>query len=267
MSALALIQNVDWNLLFVRTVNFLQYYFQIISAQTIKTSKFIYNSFGENTYVFFEGSDIPVRLEDYKQSAVGTPPVVAFYDRDKKMIYTNRSCTTPHTLFIDSAKIYYNDVCMYDITDFFETISYCGDRHVPSLQVWIGVWCLEKGIYLDRKKDFKVSCVFMDNSEHSFPIWSTTKEMLDSWDSCTCLPEPIHRQAAAAEPTAAESTSAPAPASEETISDAADVQPKKRAKSSYDLWNGCEDLSGVNVSDITNTIEDSQPKELHNKVE
>lgn len=193
-STAALLRTFDWQFFFVKTVNLLSHYWAIFKKQSVKSSKFLVDSFSPNLYVFFEGSSIPVAARDYRQNAAGTPAIAAYYDRDTQSIHTDTNSTNFHTLLFESVNLYHRDICLYDLTDFFNDIKFYGSTSA-SLDTWVAAWCLETSIYLDRKKSFTLrSKLFLENDTKMFSLWSTDADEKLEWAKICRPPGLFHTQ-------------------------------------------------------------------------
>jgi hypothetical protein len=193
-SNMAVFRNVDWQFLLVRTMNVLTYYWGLVKRQSVKSSRFLLDSFSPNVYLFFEGSSVPVAARDYRQSAAGTPNIAAYYDRDTQSIHTDTTSTNFHTLLFESANIYHRDINLYDLTDFFNETRFYGT--VPAtLDTWVAAWCLERGIYLDRKKSFTLrGKLFLEGEVKTFSLWSTDADEKAEWAKLCNPPGVFHHQ-------------------------------------------------------------------------
>jgi hypothetical protein len=193
-STASILRNFDWQFFVVRTVNLLTYCWNIFKKQSVKSSKFLVDSFSPNLYVFFEGSSVPVAARDYKQNAAGIPAVAAYYDRDTQAIYTDTRRANYHTLLFETVNLYHRDICLYDLTDFFNDIKFYGTTPA-SLDTWVAAWCLETGIYLDRKKSFTVrSKLLLENDSKMFSLWSTDADEKLEWTKLCRPPGLFHSQ-------------------------------------------------------------------------
>jgi hypothetical protein len=188
-------RNIDWQLLVVRTMNLLGYCWNVFKAQSVKSSRFLLDSFSPNVYIFFEGSSVPVAARDYKQTAAGTPVIAAYYDRDTQSIYTDTTSTNFHTLLFESVNVYHRDIDLYDLTDFFNDTKFYGS--IPaSLDTWVAAWCLESGIYLDRKKSFTLrGKLYLEDDTKTFSLWSTDADEKAEWAKLCSPPGRFHHQA------------------------------------------------------------------------
>ena len=193
-SNMAVLRNVDWQFLLVRTMNVLTYYWGLLKRQSVKSSRFLLDSFSPNVYLFFEGSSVPVAARDYRQSAAGTPNIAAYYDRDTQSIHTDTTSTNFHTLLFESANIYHRDINLYDLTDFFNETRFYGT--VPAtLDTWVAAWCLERGIYPDRKKSFTLrGKLFLEDEVKTFSLWSTDADEKAEWAKLCNPPGVFHHQ-------------------------------------------------------------------------
>jgi len=192
---LAFLKDLDWQLLFVRTMNILSHCWSLVKKQSVKSSRFLVDSFAPNVYIFFEGSSVPVAARDYKQSVAGVPNTTAFFNRDTQSIHTDTTSTNFHTLLFESVNVHHRDINLYDLTDFFNDTKFYG-TNPASLDTWVAAWCLESGIYLDRKKSFSVRCKqFLENDTKTFSLWSTDDEEKQEWARLCRPPGVFHHQA------------------------------------------------------------------------
>ena len=145
----------------------------LVTSQTVKSVKYLTASFKPDMYAFFSGSSVPVRVTDYKNDVAGTSTVEFYYNRELKTITKTADVSyIPRTLNIEGASIYHGDICLYDLTDFFDSTRYAGVNDVPTLDQWVGVWQLENGIYLDRSKGFQIHIDFLGAGSEVFELWS-----------------------------------------------------------------------------------------------
>jgi hypothetical protein len=186
-------RDIDWQLLFIRVYTWLSVMFETVGTQTVKSTKYLVESFKPTIYCLYKGSFIPVRLNDYSKDVVGAGTVEYYYNRDAKVISKTLDVThIPRTLNIEGASVYHGDICLYDLTDFFDTTRYAGSNDVPSLSQWLGIWELENGIYLDRNTDFEIHVDFLGAGSEIFTPWVRTSR--DRWGELTSSAPRLHRQ-------------------------------------------------------------------------
>jgi hypothetical protein len=187
-------RDIDWQLLFIRTYTWVVTVSKLFTSQTVKSVKYLAASFTPEVYAFYSGSSVPVRYTDYSKDVAGTSNVDFYYNRDTKTISKSfESSHLPRTLNIEGASLYHGDICLYDLTDFFDTTRYAGTADVPSLDQWVGIWQLENGIYLDRNKDFQLHIEFLGVAKSEvFSLWSV--ENVARWNQLTSSTPRLHRQ-------------------------------------------------------------------------
>ena len=184
---------IDWQLMFIRTYTWLSTMYSLVTSQTVKSAKYLAASFHPEIYVLYRGGSVPVRVADYNKDAAGTSNVDFYYNRETKTI--SKTVTTSHlprTLNIEGASIYHGNICLYDLTDFFDTTRFAGNQDVPSLEQWVGIWELENSIYLDREKEFQLHVEFLGAGREEFTLWVKRRE--DRWKEFTSTAPRLHRQ-------------------------------------------------------------------------
>jgi len=193
-------RDIDWQLLFIRTYTWLSTMYALVSSQTVKSVKYLAASFNPEIYVLYRGGSVPVRASDYSKDVAGTSNVDFYYNRETKTLSkTVETSHIPRTLNIEGASIYHGDVCLYDLTDFFDSTRFAGNQEVPSLEQWVGVWELENSIYLDREKDFQLHVEFLGAGREEFSLWGLRGGRGgDRWKELTSTVPRLHRQTARA---------------------------------------------------------------------
>lgn len=187
-------RDINWQLLFIRTYTWVLTMSRLVTSQTVKSVKYLAASFVPEVYVFYSGSSVPVRLSDYNKDAAGTCNIDFYYNRECKTISKSlESSHIPRTLNIEGASLYHGDICLYDLTDFFDTTRYAGAHDLPTLDQWVGIWELENGIYLDRKKDFQLHIEFLGTEKsEEFSLWSI--QNVHRWNELMSSAPRLHRQ-------------------------------------------------------------------------
>lgn len=200
----------DWTLLAVRLYTYASSFFQIVFNQSVKSSKYLVDSFKDDVYMFMNGSFAPVPSRNYSLHKTGSSVPVGFYNRETKTLsraYPGTS-TNNHTLDIYTAQLYHGDMMIYDLTDFFETTFFAEQDTIPGLPIWLGAWSLENRIYLDPNVNYVVKFTTLENENNEFSIWSTSQSDSERWQRMNQSVPRLHRQA----PTPA---SAPSPVQSE----------------------------------------------------
>lgn len=176
------LKTINWTQLFVSVYIWLVNTSTVVYKQTTKTSRFILNSAREENYVFFEGSTAPVYEHNYENRKPGSSKVLCTYNKDTNTLILD--ATRPsRTLEFSTAQLYHGDICLYDLTNFFDTTLWKGDRFPPSLSMWMGVWSLVNSTYLDTSMEFRLHITTMDGRSTELDIWSTDQRSLILWEN------------------------------------------------------------------------------------
>ena len=145
-----------------------------VGSKATVVSKAVARSLQTKMYVFFQGSNYPYRLQDFTLAGPGVAPVEWFYNADAKVFLDSRLYNTTQeveTHHFDwlSGEIRYNDLSLYDITDFLEDINW-GGAQKPSPSRVLAAWSLHSGIVLNGKEGLVLHTINQDGSESSLPI-------------------------------------------------------------------------------------------------
>jgi len=178
------LKTINWQQLFVSVYMWLVNTSTLVYKQTTKTTRFILNSAREENYVFFEGSTAPVYERNYENRNPGSSKVLCIYNKDTNTLILD--ATRPsRTLEFSTAELYHGDICLYDMTSFFDSTLWKGDRFPPSLSMWMGVWSLVNSTYLDTSMEFRLHITTMDGRCAELDIWSTDQRMHILWENLT----------------------------------------------------------------------------------
>lgn len=125
-------------------------------------------------YVFFQGSTYPYRLYDYTLTGPGVPAPEWFYDADKKIFYSSTvyNTTTEYALHHFewlSGQIRYNNLILYDVSDYLQQIKWAGSQR-PSAAHVLAAWAIHSGVVLTLLDGITLSTINEDASETSVPI-------------------------------------------------------------------------------------------------
>jgi len=140
-----------------------------VSEKTVVVSKSIVRGIQAKTYVFFEGSSYPYRIQDYSLAGPGVAPIEWFYDADKKVFLDSRvynssvNFPTRHFEWL-SGEIKHNNLVLYDISDYLEEIRWAG-AHKPSPSRVLAAWSLHSGIVLNAREGLTLHTINEDGSE------------------------------------------------------------------------------------------------------
>jgi hypothetical protein len=176
------LQAINWLQLFITVYTWIVKVSTVTYHQTSKTTRFLVNSACSENYVFFQGSNTPVYEQNYENRKPGSSKIVCIYNKDSKTIIIDSS-RPARTLSFVNAELYHGHICLYNLTSFFDTTYWKGDQYAPSLGVWMGVWSLVNGIYLDTNMEFILRVSTPEGEELEFDIWSDTFEEKQRWNS------------------------------------------------------------------------------------
>ena len=188
------LQTINWPQLFLSVYMWLVNTSGVVYKQTSKTTRFIVNSAREENYVFFEGSNTPVYEYTYENRNPGSSKVLCTYNKDTNTLILD--ATRPsRTLEFSTAQLYHGDICLYDLTNFFDSTLWKGDRFPPSLRMWMGVWSLVNSTYLDTSMEFRLHVTTMEGTSAELDIWSTDERSLILWENLNEVKVRLHRVA------------------------------------------------------------------------
>lgn len=161
----------------LQTLLFLQVVWTLLSqllstTQTVSTS--ILRGIQSKTYVFFQGSTHPYRLQEYTLTGPGVPPVEWYYDADKKvfvssLLYNTSTEYESHHLQWLSGQILYNNLVLYDISEYLQEVKWAGETR-PSTRHVLAAWSLHSGIVLHSIDGILLQTINEDGTETSIPI-------------------------------------------------------------------------------------------------
>lgn len=175
--ALAYPNQITWQRVTIEAFLWIQFiwrWLSYLSSKTAVVTTGVVRSLQSKTYVFFQGSNYPYRLQEYSLAGPGVAPVEWFFDADKKVFLDSRVYNTPanqetHHFEWLSGEIRYNDLMLYDISDFLEEIKW-GGAQKPSPSRVLAAWSLHSGIVLNGKDGLVLHTINEDGSESNLPI-------------------------------------------------------------------------------------------------
>lgn len=159
------------------TLLWLQFFWTLLCeagsvAQTVGTS--VLRGLQTQTYVFFQGSTHPHRLQDYTLTGPGVPPVAWYYDATKKTFYSGAiyNTTTEYELHHFewlAGQIKYNNLTLYDVSDYLQQIKWAGQER-PSAALVMAAWALHSGVVLTLLDGITLFTINEDASETSVSL-------------------------------------------------------------------------------------------------
>lgn len=145
--------------------NFLSYL--TTTSKTVGVS--VIRSLQTQMYVFFKGSHYPYRMQDYTITGPGIAPVEWYYNADTKVFTSNLLYNTSteyetHHFEWLTGQIKYNDLVLYDISDFLQQIRWAGTTR-PSIAYVLAAWSLDSGKVLNSVDGLTLQTINADGTE------------------------------------------------------------------------------------------------------
>ena len=144
---------------------------------TQKTYVAVRDSFRENVYVFFEGSSFPYKVNDLHLDSPGVPTVEWYYNATTNTFITARLNTnsehfTKHHIPYLAAQIKYDDLTLYDISEFINSVRWAGEEGeaMPTVDHLVSAWTLSSGIVLRRSNTMVLSVINTDGNDVQIPL-------------------------------------------------------------------------------------------------
>lgn len=131
----------------------------------------------ENIYVFFEGSSYPYYLDDIQMASPAIPSVEWYYNAKthtfiSARLYNNSQQYHTHHIPYLAAEVKYNDLLLYDISDFIDSVRWGGeeDEGMPNADHLVSAWTLSSGIVLKRSDAMTLSVINTDGDDMRVPL-------------------------------------------------------------------------------------------------
>lgn len=150
-------------------IQFLWRILSVVASTTQTVSKGVIRSLQAQQYVFFERSNYPYRLQDYSLTGPGVASVEWYYDAEKTLfvsssLYNTTTDYNTHHLEWLTGQIRYNNLVLYDISDFLQQVKWAGNSR-PSAQRVMAAWSLQSGIVLSGMDGITLQTINEDGSE------------------------------------------------------------------------------------------------------
>lgn len=163
--------NPNWTLQAVAFLNMTWTALQYAGRFVADISKGIYRAIQPDTYIFFAGETHPYRLSDVRMEGPGIAPIAWHYNARSHVFVSgalfdnSQEIHTFHLPFL-ACDIKYNDLTLYDISDFVERIRWAGTQGQthPNPRHILAAWTLESGVVLQHSESLKLSAI-NDNGE------------------------------------------------------------------------------------------------------
>jgi hypothetical protein len=137
----------------------------------------IKRSFQEEIYIFFKDSSYPYSVNDVKFNQSGVPEIEWYYNATKNTfltarLYTNSQTYHTHHIPFLTAEVKYNDLTLYDISDFINSVRWAGEEGepMPDVDVLLSAWSLSSGIVLKRSEQMNLCVINTDGNETKVPL-------------------------------------------------------------------------------------------------
>lgn len=140
---------------------------------TKKVGKGVLRSLQEEVYIFFEGLPFAYRLQDTVVTGPGIRPVQWYYNAGTKQfvagnLYDSSDDYALQHLPYLSAQIKYNNLNLYDVSEFFEGIRWAGVE-APTPAVLLAAWSLSSGVVLNTQ-GFSLAVISEQGEEEMIPL-------------------------------------------------------------------------------------------------
>ena len=159
--------------------------FLTLSAQALQVlwnlcaniGKGVKKTFQEEQVVFFRGSCYPYRLSEIHLNAPGVPEIEWYYNSTSNTfvsarLYNNSAHYATHHIPYLTAEVKYNDLVLYDISDFINRVRWAGEdgEGMPNVDHLVSAWTLSSGIVLQRSPAMNLAVINTDGDEVRLPL-------------------------------------------------------------------------------------------------
>jgi hypothetical protein len=168
------IQSMVYLIRFLRlTGEFLQFVWLLVG----NVGKGVKQTFQQPVYVFFKDSDHPYLVSDVQLNCSGTPEIEWYYNATTHTFVTSRlynnseSYHTHHIPYL-TAEVRYNDLILYDISEFINSVRWAGEdsEGMPSVNHLLSAWSISSGIVLKRSEQMNLNVINTDGNEAKIPL-------------------------------------------------------------------------------------------------
>ena len=161
----------------LQTLLFLQLlwtFFSRAATATQKVSMSVLRSIQTQMYVFFQGSYYPYRAQTTMLAGPGIAPIEWYYNADTKLflsstVYNSTNDYQTHHLEWLAAEVKYNDLVLYDISDYIEQVRWAGALR-PTAALVMTAWSIHSGIVLNFRDGLVLKTINEDGTESSLPL-------------------------------------------------------------------------------------------------
>ena len=160
-----------------QTFLFLQLVWTLLSraaSTTQSVSQGVVRSLQTQLYVFFKDSTYPYRAQNTVLAGPGIAPIEWYYNADTKVflsstLYNSTNEYETHHFEWLSGEVKYNDLTLYDITEFLQQVRWGGATRPTPAHV-LSAWSLHSGIVLNLREGLILKTINEDGSESSLNV-------------------------------------------------------------------------------------------------
>jgi hypothetical protein len=125
-------------------------------------------------YIFFQGSCYPYRAQGTMLAGPGIAPIEWYYNADSKIflsssVYNSTNDYETHHLNWLTGEVKYNDLVLYDISEFLQQVRWAGSER-PSPALVLSAWSIHSGIVLHFRQGLVLKTINEDGTESALPL-------------------------------------------------------------------------------------------------
>ena len=137
----------------------------------------VQRTFQDDVYVFFKDSHSPHFIKDVQLHVSGAPEVEWYYNSKTRsflsanLYNTSETYHTHHVPFL-TAEVRYNDLALYDISEFINSVRWAAEENegMPSVSHLVSAWSLSSKIILKRSDQMNLSVINTDGNQTTIPL-------------------------------------------------------------------------------------------------
>lgn len=162
---------------FLQFINIMTRFFGSSWSVCKNVYKGVKKSLSENVYVFFEGSSYPYPLDEIDLRSPGVPSVEWYYNHTthtfvSARLYNNSQTYQTHHVPYLSTEIQYNDLTLYDVTEFMNDVRWAGEEGepMPNADHLVSAWTLYSSVVVKRSDAVSLRVINTDGDEQRVPL-------------------------------------------------------------------------------------------------
>lgn len=145
-----------------------------VASTTQTVSMSVVRSLQTQLYVFFQGSSYPYRAQTTTLAGPGIAPIEWYYNADTKTfltstVYNSTNEYETHHLEWLAGEVKYNDLVLYDVSDFLQQVRWAGVER-PSAALVMAAWSIHSGIVLNFRDGLTLKTINEDGTETSLAL-------------------------------------------------------------------------------------------------